>query len=154
MCDCTRSRWELLFGVCREGGARMQGIDTGSTVMAAVFKQEAHKLIDQLPETAGWENLAEQIEVMLDIEAGLTDSAAGRVTDNAEARHRQRRGASGLRSCMKVVWADRAKVRLQQIHAYIAQDQPLNAARVVDRLTHRVAQLAEHPHSGRVVAVY
>lgn len=54
--------------------------------MAAAFKQEAHKLIDQLPETASWEDLAEQIEVMLDIEAGLADSAAGRVTDNVDVR--------------------------------------------------------------------
>ena len=55
---------------------------------------------------------------------------------------------------MKVVWTDRAKARLQQIHAYIAQEHPLNAVRVVDRLTLRVAQLAEHPHSGPVVMVY
>ncbi|HRQ63577.1 MAG TPA: type II toxin-antitoxin system RelE/ParE family toxin [Xanthomonadaceae bacterium] len=55
---------------------------------------------------------------------------------------------------MKVVWTDRAKARLRQIHAYIAKDQPTNADRVVDRLTRRVAQLAEHPHSGRVVVVY
>ena len=57
-----------------------------SLVMAAVFKQEAHKLIDALPESAGWEDLAEQIETILDIEAGLADSAAGRVTDNAQVR--------------------------------------------------------------------
>ena len=52
---------------------------------------------------------------------------------------------------MRVVWTDRAKARLRQIHAYIAQDQPLNADRMVDRLTSRVAQLAEHPRSGRIV---
>lgn len=55
---------------------------------------------------------------------------------------------------MRVVWTGRAKARLRQIHAYIAQDQPLNADRVVDRLTHRVAQLAEHPRSGRIVEKY
>jgi hypothetical protein len=54
--------------------------------MAAAFKQEAHKLIDRLPETAGWEELAEQVEMILDIDAGLSDSAAGRVTDNAQVR--------------------------------------------------------------------
>lgn len=54
--------------------------------MSAVFKQEAHKLIDSLPETAGWSELAEQIETIIDIEAGLGDSAAGRVTDNAQVR--------------------------------------------------------------------
>ncbi|SOD56737.1 hypothetical protein [Pseudoxanthomonas wuyuanensis] len=64
----------------------MAAITHGSLVMAAVFKQEAHKLIDALPETAGWEELAEQVETILDIEAGLADSAAGRVTDNAQVR--------------------------------------------------------------------
>lgn len=54
--------------------------------MAAVFKQEAHKLIDDLPETASWDDLAEQIETIIDIEAGLADSVAGRVTDNAQVR--------------------------------------------------------------------
>lgn len=57
-----------------------------SPMAAVVFKQEAHKLIDQLPETAGWEELAEQVEMILDIEAGLADSAAGRVTDNVQVR--------------------------------------------------------------------
>lgn len=64
----------------------MQPIAHRSPVMAAVFKQEAHKLIDALPETAGWEELAEQVETILDIELGLSDSAANRVTDNAQVR--------------------------------------------------------------------
>ncbi|MEO6968826.1 MAG: hypothetical protein ABI132_10305 [Rhodanobacteraceae bacterium] len=54
--------------------------------MAAVFKQEAHKLIDELPETAGWVDLAEKVELILDIQAGLADSSADRVTDNAQVR--------------------------------------------------------------------
>ena len=54
--------------------------------MAAVFKQEAHKLIDDLPETATWIDLAEQIEMIIDVDAGMADSAADRVTDNAEVR--------------------------------------------------------------------
>ena len=64
----------------------MQVIETRSSVMAAVFKEKAHQLVDQLPETAGWDELLEQIEAMRDIEAGLADSAAGRVTDNADVR--------------------------------------------------------------------
>lgn len=54
--------------------------------MAAVFKQEAHKLIDELPDSAGWEDLAEKVELILDIQAGLADSSADRVTDNAQVR--------------------------------------------------------------------
>ena len=55
---------------------------------------------------------------------------------------------------MRVVWTDRAKARLRQIHTHIAQDQPINAERMVDRVTRRVAQLAEHPRSGRMVDEY
>ncbi len=55
---------------------------------------------------------------------------------------------------MRVVWTERARARLRQIHTCIAQDQPLNADRVVDRLTRRAAQLAEHPHSGRAAVKY
>jgi predicted transcriptional regulator len=48
--------------------------------MAAAFKQEAHKLIDALPETAGWNELIYRAVVRKEIEAGLADSVAGRVT--------------------------------------------------------------------------
>lgn len=43
------------------------------------FKQEAYKLIDQLPDSAT-RDLAYRAAVRSDIEAGLADSAAGRVT--------------------------------------------------------------------------
>lgn len=54
--------------------------------MVALFKQEAHRLIDEMPDTATWNDLAEQVELILDIKAGLADSAAGRVTDNDSVR--------------------------------------------------------------------
>ena len=52
---------------------------------------------------------------------------------------------------MKVVWTDRAKARLRQIHRHIARDQVVNADLMVDRLTRRTDQLIEHPRSGRVL---
>lgn len=55
---------------------------------------------------------------------------------------------------MRVVWTDRAKARLRQIHTYIAQDQPLNADRVVTRIARRVEPLAAHPQMGRIVEKY
>ena len=55
---------------------------------------------------------------------------------------------------MKVVWTDRAKARLRQIHTYVPRDQPLNADRLVDQLTRRVEQLVEQPRSGRMVEKY
>jgi plasmid stabilization system protein ParE len=55
---------------------------------------------------------------------------------------------------MKVVWTDRAKLRLREIHAYIAQDSPNAASRVIRRLVERSRQLEILPHSGRAVPEY
>ena len=43
-------------------------------------KEQARKLIDQLPDTASWSELAYQLEVRADIEEGLADIKAGRTT--------------------------------------------------------------------------
>jgi hypothetical protein len=45
------------------------------------IKQEAHRLIEQLPETATWDDLMYEIYVRQAIEAGLADSEAGRTLD-------------------------------------------------------------------------
>ena len=52
---------------------------------------------------------------------------------------------------MKVHWTDTARDHLAAIHAYIAQDSPQYAKRMVDRLTRRSQQIASFPLSGRVV---
>lgn len=44
---------------------------------------------------------------------------------------------------MKAHWTRKGLRRLQEIHDYIAQDQPVNAARFVDRLTRRADRIAE-----------
>ena len=49
---------------------------------------------------------------------------------------------------MRVNWTAQALRRLQQLHDYIAQDQPLNARRFVDKLTQRAAQLSDQPQVG------
>lgn len=49
--------------------------------MSAVFKQQAHQLIDELPDDAGWNELIYRLQVRKDIEAGLVDSQANRVTE-------------------------------------------------------------------------
>lgn len=53
---------------------------------AMSFKQRAHSLVDQLPESADWKDLMYEASVMEDIEEGLRDSDAARVTDNATVR--------------------------------------------------------------------
>jgi predicted transcriptional regulator len=47
--------------------------------MAAVFKQEAHKLIDELPESAGWKELIYQAAMHRAIERGLAQADAGQL---------------------------------------------------------------------------
>ncbi len=55
---------------------------------------------------------------------------------------------------MRVIWSERALRRLQELHDYIARDQPINARRVIHRLLMRGEQLAQQPRSGRVVPEY
>jgi predicted transcriptional regulator len=59
-----------------------------ATTKAADFKQRAHALIDRLPEDAGWKDLAYEVSIIQDIEAGLADSDADRVAENDEVRRR------------------------------------------------------------------
>lgn len=51
-------------------------------------KDEAHKLIDQLPADATWEDLMEQIYVRQAIEQGLSDSEQGKLQTVQEIRNR------------------------------------------------------------------
>ncbi|HZF32714.1 MAG TPA: type II toxin-antitoxin system RelE/ParE family toxin [Candidatus Angelobacter sp.] len=52
---------------------------------------------------------------------------------------------------MIVQWTATAVRHLTSIHDYIAQDSPIYARRVVDRLTRRSQQIVLFPLSGRVV---
>src|ERR1700757_863952 len=55
---------------------------------------------------------------------------------------------------MKVIWTPRTQRRLQEIHDYIAQDQPVNAARWMERVLDRGEQIGNQPRSGRIVPEY
>ena len=55
---------------------------------------------------------------------------------------------------MKVHWTGTAEGHLDAIYAYIAQDSPRYALRMVDRLTRRSQQIADFPLSGRKVPEY
>lgn len=50
------------------------------------IKQEARRLVENLPEEATWDDLMYQIYVRQAIEAGLEDSEAGRTVDVKEVR--------------------------------------------------------------------
>lgn len=55
---------------------------------------------------------------------------------------------------MKVHWTKTAEDHLDAIFAYIAQDSPEYALRVVDRITNRSKQILTFPLSGRSVPEY
>lgn len=50
------------------------------------IKEEARRLIDKLPEDSTWDDLMDEIYVRQVIEAGLTDSKAGKVTSVEQVR--------------------------------------------------------------------
>ena len=45
--------------------------------MAAVFKQQAHRLIDELPDGASWEDLAEKARYLAGVERGIEAAERG-----------------------------------------------------------------------------
>ena len=45
--------------------------------MAAIIKQQAHQLIDQLPDTATWEDLAEKVRFLAAVERGIEAADRG-----------------------------------------------------------------------------
>jgi hypothetical protein len=55
---------------------------------ALSIKNEARRLVDQLPEDATWEDLMYEIYVRQTIEAGLSDCEQGRTVPVAEVRRR------------------------------------------------------------------
>lgn len=54
------------------------------------IKPDALKLVEGLPDSASWDDLAYEVYVRQAIEAGLRDVEAGRVVDHTEALARVR----------------------------------------------------------------
>ncbi|MGQ0835490.1 MAG: hypothetical protein ACT4O5_11350 [Gammaproteobacteria bacterium] len=54
--------------------------------MSSPIKERARALIDQLPDSASWDDLLYQLEVVADIERGLQDADSGRVADSGTVR--------------------------------------------------------------------
>lgn len=52
----------------------------------AMKKEDAHKLVDRLPDNATWDDLMHEIYVREVIERGMADSRAGRTTSVQEVR--------------------------------------------------------------------
>ena len=56
------------------------------TLWQRAIKQRAHELIEALPDDATWQDLVYALELRGDVEAGLADAKAGRVTDSEDLR--------------------------------------------------------------------
>jgi hypothetical protein len=70
----------------RAGDGRFQkGIPMAEST---TVKDEARRLVEELPEEASWEDLMYRIYVRQTIEAGLRDADAGRTTPVEEVRRR------------------------------------------------------------------
>ncbi|MCI0486481.1 MAG: hypothetical protein L0229_07755 [Blastocatellia bacterium] len=52
------------------------------------IKEEARRLVDQLPENSTWDDLMHGIYVRQSVEKGLADSEAGRTTSVEEVREK------------------------------------------------------------------
>ena len=50
------------------------------------IKEEARRLVDQLPDNSTWDDLMHEIYVRQAIEKGLADSEAGRTTSEEDVR--------------------------------------------------------------------
>jgi predicted transcriptional regulator len=61
--------------------------------MTIGIKQRARELIEALPDNATWQDLWYALELRADVEAGLADAKAGRLTEVEELRRNY-----GLRS--------------------------------------------------------
>ncbi|HEY3859149.1 MAG TPA: hypothetical protein VGM47_05990 [Gammaproteobacteria bacterium] len=53
---------------------------------AAKPKEQAQKLLDQLPDTVTWDDVVYEMAVRRSIERGLADADAGRLTDVEDVR--------------------------------------------------------------------
>jgi hypothetical protein len=60
--------------------------NTSDESMTVAIKQRAHELIEALPDDATWQDLLYALELCADVDAGLADAKAGRVTEVAELR--------------------------------------------------------------------
>lgn len=61
-------------------------INKGDKMQTEGIKQEAYRILDQLPDMATWDDLMYQIYVHQAIEAGIKDSDNGRTMDVKEVR--------------------------------------------------------------------
>jgi hypothetical protein len=67
-------------------GAPLDFCEVYHVATASSIRDEARRIVEQLPEDASWEDLIYRIYVRQAIEAGLRDAEAGRTLPAAEVR--------------------------------------------------------------------
>lgn len=73
---------KLLMGNAPSGAREYHGFPLHggqNTVSVPFLKRQAHELIDNLPESATWEDVAYEVELRASIERGLADADSGRL---------------------------------------------------------------------------
>jgi hypothetical protein len=65
---------------------KMARCDEGGKSMTIDIKQRAHELIEALPDNTTWQDLLYAFELRADVDTGLADSKAGRLTEVEELR--------------------------------------------------------------------
>ncbi|MCP4643188.1 MAG: hypothetical protein GY851_22260 [bacterium] len=55
---------------------------------SAMSKDQAHRLVDRMPDNSTWDDLMHEVYVRGVIERGLADSVEGRTTDVREVREK------------------------------------------------------------------
>ena len=63
-------------------------INEGVGMPTSSIKDEARRLIDELPDDSTWDDVMHRIYVRQAIESGLADSIAGRTTDVEKVRNK------------------------------------------------------------------
>ncbi len=100
----------------------------------ATLKEEAHRLVEQLPDDATWDDVLYQVYVRQSIVAGLEEFNRG--SNRSDLGSTATIGIAG----MNVNWSATAAAQLQAIRDYLARSSPGYAqalvARIMDRTVH------------------
>jgi hypothetical protein len=100
------------------------------------IKDDAHKLIESMPDDATWEDLTRlMLETAIDRRGDCGYRSRARLDQLRDSRE------VGNDS-MKVIWSDRALRSLAGIHARISADSEANAHRVIDHIDGRQPAVA------------
>ncbi len=113
------------------------------------IKEQARKLVEELPDDATWEELEYKIYVRRKIEQGLES-----IEERTHPDHRRSSGTARIGRHVKLRWSTDSLNDLQDIYDYVRGNAPEAAQRVVEEIIESAARLETFPQSGRHVPEY